>query len=123
MPGFPLPFPIPGNGANDTWGGGWYNASSRGGRVSAAPTSLRNDDFHNGRIFLTRWAALCAESGAAINLPHLRGIVHSEGDARLVSASCSSVRELSPSSLVTRAVAMNDGSKPLTTVLSVSSSR
>ena len=52
MPGFPLPFPIPGNGANDTWGGGWRNPSSRGGWVPAPPQPRSdNDDFTTGGSF------------------------------------------------------------------------
>jgi hypothetical protein len=52
MPGFPLPFPIPGNGANDTWGGGWRNPSSRGGWAPAPPEPRsNNDDFTTGGSF------------------------------------------------------------------------
>jgi hypothetical protein len=52
LPSFPLPFPTPGNGANDTWGGGWRNPSSRGGWVPA-PSEPRsgNDDFTTGGSF------------------------------------------------------------------------
>jgi hypothetical protein len=52
MPGFPLPFPTPGSGANDTWGGGWRNPSTRGG-WAPAPAGSRsdNDDFTTGGSF------------------------------------------------------------------------
>jgi hypothetical protein len=52
MPGFPLPFPTPGSGANDTWGGGWRNPSSRGGWAPAPPEPRsENDDFTTGGSF------------------------------------------------------------------------
>ena len=52
MPGFPLPFPSPGQGANDTWGGGWRNPSSRGGWAPAPPEPRSdNDDFTTGGSF------------------------------------------------------------------------
>jgi hypothetical protein len=52
MPGFPMPFPTPGRGANDTWGGGWRNPSSGGGWVPA-PREPRsdNDEFTTGGSF------------------------------------------------------------------------
>jgi len=49
-PGFPLPFPMPGGGANDTWGGGWRNPTSRGGWAPAPPRS-DSDDFTTGGSF------------------------------------------------------------------------
>ena len=52
MPGFPLPFPTPGSGGNDTWGGGWRNPSSRGGWVPAPPAPRSDsDDFTTGGSF------------------------------------------------------------------------
>jgi chromosome segregation ATPase len=52
MPGFPLPFPTPGSGANDTWGGGWRNPSTRGGWAPAPPGSRSDsDDFTTGGSF------------------------------------------------------------------------
>src|SRR5215471_1021697 len=52
LPGFPLPFPVPGSGANDTWGGGWRNPSSRGGWVPAPPAPRSDsDDFTTGGSF------------------------------------------------------------------------
>ena len=51
-PGFPLPFPSPGNGANDTWGGGWRNPSSQGGWLPGPSGSRRDDDnFTTGGSF------------------------------------------------------------------------
>jgi len=52
LPGFPLPFPVPGSGANDTWGGGWRNPSSRGGWAPAPPGPRSDsDDFTTGGSF------------------------------------------------------------------------
>jgi hypothetical protein len=52
MPGFPLPFPTPGSGANDTWGGGWRNPSARGGWAPAPPGPRSDsDDFTTGGSF------------------------------------------------------------------------
>src|SRR5215831_10500072 len=52
LPGFPLPFPTPGSGGNDTWGGGWRNPSSRGGWVPAPPAPRSDsDDFTTGGSF------------------------------------------------------------------------
>ncbi|MBO0743169.1 MAG: hypothetical protein J2P51_17320, partial [Hyphomicrobiaceae bacterium] len=52
MPGFPLPFPMPGGGANDTWGGGWRNPSSQGGWAPAPPEPRSDsDDFTTGGTF------------------------------------------------------------------------
>jgi chromosome segregation ATPase len=52
MPGFPLPFPTPGSGANDTWGGGWRNPTSRGGWAPAPPERRSDsDDFTTGGSF------------------------------------------------------------------------
>src|SRR5215813_2191101 len=52
MPGFPVPFPMPGGGGNDTWGGGWRNPNSGGGWAPAPPEPRSDsDDFTTGGSF------------------------------------------------------------------------
>jgi chromosome segregation ATPase len=52
LPDFPLPFPMPGNRADHTRGGGWRDPSSRGG-WSPGPSGDRSDDddFTTGGTF------------------------------------------------------------------------
>src|SRR5262245_20025622 len=51
-PDFPLPFPLPGGGAGNTWGGGWRNPSSQGGWLPGPRESRPDDDnFTTGGSF------------------------------------------------------------------------
>lgn len=52
LPHFPLPFPLPGGGANDASGGAWRDPSNRGGWApSPSPRAPNDRDFSTGGSF------------------------------------------------------------------------